>query len=96
MDLLPVAKGTLAGWCKEIRLTEEQIEAIKARRPPGIRSGIPVDTQRKRRAEIEAIRNRAALEAKEMLHDSFWTAGVVMYWAEGTKARPRLEAHQFR
>jgi hypothetical protein len=91
MDLLPVPKGTLAGWCKEIRLTEDQIEAIKARRPPGIRSGIPVDTQRKRRAEIVAIRNRAALEAKEMLHDSFWMAGLVMYWAEGTKARRRLE-----
>ena len=53
MDLLPVPKGTLAGWCKDIRLTEDQIEAIKARRPPGIRSGIPVDTQRKRRAEID-------------------------------------------
>ena len=91
MALLPVGKGTLAGWCKEIRLSEDQIEAIKARRPPGIRTGVPVDTQRKRRAEIDAIRTRAALEAKQMLPDSFWTAGVVMYWAEGTKARPRLE-----
>jgi hypothetical protein len=91
MDVLPVAKGTLAGWCKDIRLSEDQIEAIRARRPPGIRSGVPVDTQRKRRAEVAAIRTRAAVEAKQMVHDSFWTAGVVMYWAEGTKARPRLE-----
>ena len=88
MDLLPVGKGTLAGWCKEIRLSEDQIEAIRARRPPGIRSGVPVDTQRKRRAEVVAIRARAAVEAKQMVHDSFWAAGVVMYWAEGTKARP--------
>jgi hypothetical protein len=26
-----------------------------------------------------------------MVYDSFWMAGVVMYWAEGTKAKPRLE-----
>ena len=91
MDFLPVGKGTLAGWCKEIRLTEEQIDAIRARRPPGVRTGIPVDTQRKRRAEIGAIRKTASLEAKQMIRDSFWIAGVVMYWAEGTKAKPRLE-----
>jgi hypothetical protein len=47
MAVLPVGKGTLSGWCRDIRLTEDQIEAIKARRPPGVRTGIPVDTQRK-------------------------------------------------
>ncbi|MGQ0849752.1 MAG: hypothetical protein ACT4OP_11655 [Actinomycetota bacterium] len=35
MDVLPIGRGTLAGWCKEIRLTDEQVEAIKARGPPG-------------------------------------------------------------
>ena len=89
MDLLPVSKGTLAGWCKDIRLSEEQIEAIKARVPS--QKGVPRDTQRRRRAEIEAIRSAAAVEAAERVHDPFWIAGVVMYWAEGTKAKPRLE-----
>lgn len=89
MDVLPVGKGTLAGWCKDIRLSEDQIAAIKARVPS--QKGVPKDTNWKRRLEIEEIRNRATLEAKQMLSDSFWTAGVVMYWAEGTKAKPRLE-----
>jgi hypothetical protein len=89
MDLLPVSKGTLAGWCKDIRLSEEQIEAIKARVPS--QKGVPRDTQRRRRAEIEAIRSAAAVEAAERVHDPFWIAGVVMYWAEGTKAKPRLD-----
>jgi len=89
MDVLPVGKGTLAGWCKEIRLTEVQIEAIKARVPSS--KGVPRDTQRRRRQEIEAIRNRAAHEAAERIDDPFWVAGVAMYWAEGTKAKPRLE-----
>ncbi len=29
--VLPVPKGTLAGWCRDIRLTDEQAEAIRRR-----------------------------------------------------------------
>ena len=91
MDVLPVGKGTLAGWCKEIRLMDEQIDAIKARRPPGVRTGIPVDTQRKRRKEIETIRKSAEMEAPLRMTDALWLAGVTLYWAEGSKANNRLE-----
>ena len=44
MNLIPVKKSTLATWCREVRLTEEQWAAIKSRRPPI--PGIPRDTQR--------------------------------------------------
>lgn len=91
MELLPVGKGTLAGWCKEIRLSQVQIQAIKGRRPPGVRTGIPVDTQRKRRAEIEELKRQASTEAHALLADPFWIAGVVLYWAEGSKTKRRLE-----
>ena len=57
MAVIPVVKGTLAGWCKEIRLTDEQIEAIKARVPN--QKGVPKDTNWKRRLEIEGIRDAA-------------------------------------
>ena len=30
-ELVPVPKGTLAGWCREITLSAEQIAAIRAR-----------------------------------------------------------------
>jgi hypothetical protein len=94
MEVLPVGKGTLAGWCKEIRLTEERIEAIKAiktRRPVGVRTGIPVDTQRKRRREVERIREEAAIFAGRHMSDSLFVAGAMLYWAEGSKTKPRLE-----
>jgi hypothetical protein len=90
MEVLPVVKGTLAGWCKEIRLGEEQVDSIRARRPPGVRTGIPVDTQRKRRAEIEAIRERARASFEELRSDPTWVAGATMYWAEGAKTSPQL------
>ena len=44
MEVLPVGKATLSGWCREIRLTDEQIDAIKARVPS--QKGVPKDTKK--------------------------------------------------
>ena len=90
MEVLPVGKGTLSGWCREIRLSQEQVNAIKERRPQGIRTGVPVDTQRKRRREIAQIREAARTEARSLFDDPRWIAGTVLYWAEGDKATRRL------
>ena len=54
MDLIQVKKSTLATWCRDVKLTEEQVEALKLVRPP--LPGIPRNTQRKRHREIEMIR----------------------------------------
>jgi hypothetical protein len=85
MTLIPVPKGTLAGWCREIRLDEEQVAAIKAR--TGSQLGVPRDTQWKRRLEVEAIRSEARFFALEHLKDAYWIAGTVLYWAEGDKTK---------
>lgn len=88
MDLIDVKKSTLATWCRDVDLTDEQIEAIKRRRAQ--EPGIPVDTQSKRRLEIENIRNEAAKAIPELINDPLWLAGVVLYWAEGAKTRNDL------
>jgi hypothetical protein len=67
MAVLPVGKGTLSGWCREIRLTEEQIQAIKARVPT--QKGVPRDTNRKRRHEIAQIRKQAQAEVPQLLEE---------------------------
>jgi hypothetical protein len=88
-EVIPVPKGTLAGWCREIRLSEDQVEAIKAR-VYGSRRGIPVDTQWRRRLEIEDIQRRAREDASRLRGDSLWSAGVALYWGEGAKTERRL------
>jgi len=88
MELIPVKKSTLATWCRDVRLTDEQVEGIKERRPPT--PGTPRNTQRKRRREVELIQAQAALEALHLADDPFWVAGVSMYWAEGSKTSRRL------
>lgn len=89
MELVPVKKSTLATWCRDVALTEEQIEAIRARTPG--QSGVPKDTGRRRREEIARVRAAARSRAEHLLADHpMWVAGVVLYWAEGAKSRNRV------
>ncbi len=77
--LLPVAKATLAGWCRGIVLSPAATAAIRARTAPGSRAGVPVDTQWRRRAEIVRIRAAARRSARGLVSDPLWIAGVVLY-----------------
>ncbi len=88
MELVEVNKSTLATWCRDVKLSTEQIEAMKKRRAQ--EPGIPVDTQWKRRKEVELIRAQATLEAEHLVDESLWVAGVAMYWGEGTKVGSQL------
>lgn len=82
-DVVAVPKGTLAGWCRDIVLTDAQVAAIRER--TGSPRGIPRDTQRKRRAAVERIRSEARVFAEDHLHDPLFVAGTVLYWGEGAK-----------
>jgi hypothetical protein len=88
MDLIPVQKSTLATWCREVDLTEEQVAAIKTRRAP--QPGIPRDTQRKRRQEVELIRTQARKDIVRFLAQPLWVADVALYWGEGSQTPRRL------
>lgn len=88
-DLIPVPKGTLSFWCRDVSLSLGQVEAIRERTGAESRIGVPVDTQRRRRLEIEAIRNEARSFAEQHIDDAFFVAGVTLYWGEGAKTRNR-------
>ena len=90
MDLIPVKKSTLATWCREVRLTDQQYTTIKER-TYGSRLGIPVDTNWKRREEIGRIRDLARSQVPALMNDPLWVAGVILYWAEGAKTRNHLK-----
>ena len=84
-EIIPVPKGTLSNWCHSLVLTEDQIQAIRARMPS--QKGVPKDSQWRRRIAIKRIREEAAQYATEHCDDAFFVAGVVLYWAEGSKWR---------
>jgi hypothetical protein len=85
MDLIDVKKSTLATWCREVEMSQDQIEAIRERRAQI--PGIPVDTNWRRREEIQELRAVARDLVSELATDPLWVAGLVLYWAEGAKTR---------
>jgi hypothetical protein len=89
-DLIPVPKATLSHWCREIRLSGSQVEAIRLRTGPGSRKGIPVNTQWRRREEVARLKADARRFALNHLDDPYFVAGVVLYWGEGSKTRADL------
>jgi len=90
-SVIPVPKGTLSNWSREVALTRGQIDAIRQRTGPNTQRGIPKDTQWKRRLEIEMIRSDARAFAESHLDDARFVAGVVLYWGEGAKTRNNLD-----
>ena len=87
-QVIPVPKGTLSYWLRDITLMPEQIEAIKQRTYG--RKGIPRNTQRKRLAAIDQLEEAAAASALDLLNDAAWTTGVALYWGEGAKTNRTL------
>jgi hypothetical protein len=77
--VIPVHKGTLSGWCRDLEVPDAQRARIGTRRDVG--------SKLRRRAldRTQAIRDHARREATSYLTDPLWVAGVVAYWSEGSK-----------
>ena len=89
-DIAVVPKSTVSLWCRDIELTSEQRRAIASRRGATSRAGLRVDTQHKRRVEIERFREEATRYAACQTTDALFIAGVALYWGEGSKTRNDL------
>jgi hypothetical protein len=56
--IVPVPKGTLSYWCRDVDLTPAQVAAIRERSGAASRAGIPVDTQWRRAGKSGQSRKR--------------------------------------
>ena len=81
--LIPVAKGTLSGWCRDIEFTPEQRARLFG--PRGRRQETGALLRRRAVDRANVIRAAAREEAASLGGDPFWVAGSVAYWAEGDK-----------
>jgi hypothetical protein len=91
--IIPVPKGTLSAWCRDIRLSPEQQARLKAlNNSQSSRRQAGLTLRNRNLLRVEAIRASARSEASSLLSDTFWVAGVVAYWAEGAK---RMNGLQF-
>ncbi len=87
-QVIPIAKGTLTGWLKDIELTRVQKERILARTRAAVQRGGQKGAWQNRRKSLERIRGivgKARLELPERIGDPLFWTGIALFWAEGTK-----------
>jgi hypothetical protein len=89
MGPISVKKSTLATWCREVRLSEEQMQAIRER--PDLGRAFQETRTGKRRLDIARMRIDALSQTPDLMTDPLWVAGAVLYWAEGAKTRNHLK-----
>lgn len=84
------AKSSVSGWCRDIKLTPEQEEALQksnARREAQVKGArANVIKHRQKRLQYQEEGRQKAREGSQ-LH----LAGCMLYWAEGAKARNEIK-----
>lgn len=87
-----VSRSTLSLWLRDIKLTPKQLKELKGRqksRYEGAKAN-----QRKRIERTKKIIEEARKEAPLYLRKPLFLAGLMLYWAEGTKS-DELEVVKF-
>lgn len=85
--VVPVSKGTLSDWCRDVELDESlQERLLNLSGTRGHHRGAATNRNR-RLAEIERIRRQATAETVARSECRLWLAGVMLYWAEGAKGQ---------
>lgn len=92
LKIIPVGKGTISRWCRNIPLTEKQKERLreKKRNTPLIRQLMENCIQSKKEAKSwakEKIKYLTNCDKEALLLIS----GILLYWAEGTRREKYLE-----
>jgi hypothetical protein len=84
--IIPVSKGTLSGWCRDLELPLDLRRRLALIRPK-LDSQIALGPRRRKEAleRKAAIRSAAQEEVRWRCADPFWIAGLVAYWSEGSK-----------
>lgn len=83
---VPVAKSTLSLWLKSVHLTKTQHQRLTAKKLAAIRRGGEA-RHKQRLLLLEKIDQKAARDVKELSRRHLWLAGIMLYWAEGSKEK---------
>jgi len=80
-------------WCKNIRLSDEQMRKLLKSKKKAINAGLVKGTMLQKNKKINALK-LADLEAKKLkrlTRGEFWIAGLALYLAEGSKKMDRAQ-----
>lgn len=83
---LGVSKSNISLWCRDIILSPKYQKLLENRRKKNIKRGTSAN-KLKRMNEIEEIKRLAKKGIKKLGEEEFKIAGIMLYWAEGTKTQ---------
>lgn len=85
--VLGVSKSTLSLWLRDVALTDEQRAALAGRRLSAVQRRAEGGRSRRIRRQ-EFVKSHARAEIADLTGRELLIAGVVAYWAEGSKDKP--------
>ena len=95
LNIIPgISKGTLSYWCNRIDLTTDELKKIESRsreRSEKARLDAALTNRRKRREREEIITDVAKKEFNRYKNEEFFSFGLALYWAEGSKKFRRFQ-----
>ena len=86
-ERLGVSKGTLSEWLRHVALTETQKERLQQLQVQG-RTEAAATLRARRVARESATIRQATAQVPAVAESELFVAGVVAYWAEGSKTKP--------
>lgn len=87
--VIPVTKGTLSNWCRDIPVSDDRRRELLGKR--GGRAKLGATLRQRALDKAAAIRVAGREEAIVLVNDPFWVAGVALYWAEGAKRQNEVQ-----
>ncbi len=83
---IPVAKSTLSLWLRSVGLSKRQKQRLTDKKLASAKRG--GEAKKKQRIELAAkIRAKAVKEIGRLSKKDLWLAGIILYWAEGSKEK---------
>lgn len=87
LQQVPVAKSSLGLWLKSVSLSKPQITRLTQKRLEAARRGGLAKRLQRLRVQ-EQVQKDARLEVSNIDLRDLWLMGTMLYWAEGSKAKP--------
>lgn len=93
---LNVSKGSVSIWCRNIKLTKNQIACLDKKQKKGGYKGRlkGARTQRKKYLEkVKNLNNQGLKQVGKLNKRDLFIAGIGLYWGEGSKTENRVGFH---
>ena len=83
---VPVAKSTLSSWLHSVSLAKKQYQRLTEKKKLAQQKGAAAKHQQ-RLDLTKKISEEALKEMRRLNNEHLWLAGIMLYWAEGTKEK---------